>query len=397
MLTEDLLPILLLSYGAFIALTLIVSEALTTRWFKQKLRKAIDQKTDRRARIKETFVSSVRQAWGAVGLSGLILVVLSILLAADAEAMVLMLAFSTIATIVTAGLLLTGSMDQVKRKGVIKEFRRIMREGDRAQFNDLVHGTLSFGKLRFNILAVQAMERWGAPDVKPVLKDLFEQTPPGYTFRPPGLKEIARQASGRIHIEEDLLRRNQKSVWLQQAKVYLFPRRVLKAASNIHSAHFNRLMEGFSPKTYPVPFQQYELHMSFDELVCRDCRTRAVKVPNDYGTFVQCRICGKSETLETGAKRLVGRIGAGKDWEREGESLYVQLWNDERKEPQFADVDALAFGQLKGANADWAIAAVLETLRNHLPPTKLPIPLESEPPKQLSNNALHQLRIISNI
>ena len=395
--TEDLLPLLFLSYSVVIAGSLIATEFITTRFFKRRLRNAIDQKSNRRQLVREAFQGSVVQAWMAIGITGMELIAMSVAVGGDAEARGLLIAVSIASTGIVAGLLLTGSMDSVKRKGVVKEFRRIMKTGDRQQFNDLALGVLDFGKLRFNILAVQAMERWGAPDVVPILKKLFDQTPPGFRFRPPGLKAMAEQALAKVSNAVGTIHWGDEKVWLLQAKSHLYYRRLIVAAASENSVELEGLLAGLKRDRYPVPLRQYALHRAFPDIICRDCRTRAEKVPHAYGSHVKCRVCRKSDRLETGVVQLVGRIGAGKDWERTGESLFVQLWDEGSKEPQFAEIDALAFGPLSGENSDWAIASVLETLRNEMPQDKVPIPLASDPPKQLSTNALHQLRIISKL
>lgn len=107
--------------------------------------------------------------------------------------------------------------------------------------------------------------------------------------------------------------------------------------------------------------------------------------------YVVCRGCGSSLHLIKGVKEVIGLIGGDVDYYRtDGERVYVSLWSEAQKQARNADIDLLEIRNSSGITYDYAINAVLQTLKNDVSrPAEyvkgIPVILTDNPP--LSENA----------
>ncbi|MCP4351284.1 MAG: hypothetical protein GY795_37950 [Desulfobacterales bacterium] len=107
----------------------------------------------------------------------------------------------------------------------------------------------------------------------------------------------------------------------------------------------------------------------FPRLLCSKCFMKTVKKQIvRYGilkiyTVIVCRGCNSWVHLKN-AKRIIGVIGAKEDFYVSKGNAYVSLWSEQQKKARNADIDVLEIRDSEGINYDYAINAVLITLKN---------------------------------
>jgi len=105
-------------------------------------------------------------------------------------------------------------------------------------------------------------------------------------------------------------------------------------------------------------------------LFCTDCFLRSMKETAKISIFksydyVVCRCCGSSLRLIKNVKEVVGLIGGDDhNCQLNGESFYVNLWNEVEKKARNADIDILVIQETTGISYDYAVNAVLNVLKN---------------------------------
>ncbi len=134
------------------------------------------------------------------------------------------------------------------------------------------------------------------------------------------------------------------------------------------------------------PFQKYYPH-----LYCRKClmRTKQIrtglaimytnyicfftspilKIPAMFVRYskniVTCRCCGSGLHFMKNIKQVVGLIGGDiEDISLNEDKLYVSLWSESQKKARNADIDVLEIRNTQGISYDYAINALLITLKN---------------------------------
>ena len=101
-----------------------------------------------------------------------------------------------------------------------------------------------------------------------------------------------------------------------------------------------------------------------DEVVCLIHRTRGVLKKEESWQYPVCRRCGEVNTLVHGVRSLRGVIGPVKPgFVKEGH-YEVPLWDEVKKKPLYGDISVLEVRAGADIEYDWAVSAVLETLRN---------------------------------
>lgn len=114
---------------------------------------------------------------------------------------------------------------------------------------------------------------------------------------------------------------------------------------------------------YEIIMAQLPLRRSFPHLYCHRCLAWAVNPRKPEWDWVECRLCGKVEALETDVRQVVGQIGG--DWEwllNESGILNINLWDVGKKVAKTADIDVLEILADADMDYDWAVSAVLEKL-----------------------------------
>ncbi|MDM8525435.1 hypothetical protein QUF80_18870 [Desulfococcaceae bacterium HSG8] len=80
---------------------------------------------------------------------------------------------------------------------------------------------------------------------------------------------------------------------------------------------------------------------------------------------VRCRAKDESHEFIRGIREIVGLIGSNADeFERDRDRLYINLWSESHKKAINADIDVLEIRDTEGISYDYAINAVLVTLKN---------------------------------
>ena len=102
-----------------------------------------------------------------------------------------------------------------------------------------------------------------------------------------------------------------------------------------------------------------------DTLLCKDCLTRANTRELSSWKLPQCRRCGRLDSLMADVKQVVGVIGTGfaPGW-LSGSQYRVDLWNEDKKEFRYADLDVLEIIGGGDFDYDWAVNAVVEAIHN---------------------------------
>ncbi|MCP4352183.1 MAG: HEAT repeat domain-containing protein [Desulfobacterales bacterium] len=115
---------------------------------------------------------------------------------------------------------------------------------------------------------------------------------------------------------------------------------------------------------------------SYPDLLCSACFLRAAKTTSDGYSFVACRHCGRSSYLIKNAGQAVGVIGGDIDeYQVKDDKVYINLWSEDRKTARNADIDTLEIRDSEDISYDYAINAVLITLKNDV----------SRPPEYVKN------------
>ncbi len=105
-------------------------------------------------------------------------------------------------------------------------------------------------------------------------------------------------------------------------------------------------------------------------LFCRKCVLRTKRIQKTVGLletyeFIACRNCETCLYLIKNIRQVIGLIGSNiEDFYQNGDKIYISLWSEQEKKARNADIDVLEIRDTKGINYDYAINAVLVTLKN---------------------------------
>ncbi len=109
---------------------------------------------------------------------------------------------------------------------------------------------------------------------------------------------------------------------------------------------------------------------SHSHMLCSKCFLRAEKKKLRIGlqkeyTFVACRGCGNWLYLIKNISQAAGLIGGDiEDCRTIDEKVYISLWSEAQKKARNADIDILEIRHAKSISYDYAVNAVLITLKN---------------------------------
>jgi hypothetical protein len=107
---------------------------------------------------------------------------------------------------------------------------------------------------------------------------------------------------------------------------------------------------------------QLPLRRGHPHLFCMECYARTVYLRSGEWDWVECRLCGKSGSLETDVKAVIGQVGGDYEWLLEEGILRINLWDQDNKKARAADIDVLEIVDGGEIDYDWALTAVLEVL-----------------------------------
>lgn len=129
---------------------------------------------------------------------------------------------------------------------------------------------------------------------------------------------------------------------------------------------------------------QKDLIKNYEGLICENDFFRPSKFYLSESVFVACRVCGHSKFLQSSIEEVIGFIGGQEYSWRDGNRLFINLWDEETKKARNADIDALWIMESEDIDYGWAISAVVQNLRNDITiPRKLeeiPAVIKGNPP-----------------
>jgi len=123
--------------------------------------------------------------------------------------------------------------------------------------------------------------------------------------------------------------------------------------------------------SYLASFSSYILSsivlilMSQRKIICRNCLRYSEPLRSRYDKGIRyCERCGRPDYLLKSIKRVIGLIGGDiEDHKIDKDSLYINLWNEERRKARDVDIDILEIRDSPNITYDLAINTVLETLK----------------------------------
>ncbi len=126
-------------------------------------------------------------------------------------------------------------------------------------------------------------------------------------------------------------------------------------------------------------------------LICDKCFLRSEKKGVRARIFkkyflVVCRGCGSSLSFIKNVTQIIGVIGSSvTNYQVDGIKVYVSLWSEVDKKSRNANIDMLEIRNLPGISYDYAINAVLVTLKNDVSRPRdyvkgIPVVIRGNPP-----------------
>ncbi|MCP4347794.1 MAG: HEAT repeat domain-containing protein [Desulfobacterales bacterium] len=115
---------------------------------------------------------------------------------------------------------------------------------------------------------------------------------------------------------------------------------------------------------------QIALQKAYPYLLCSVCFVRAEKIKvkpymSETYTFIGCRHCNCCQRLIKGIRQTVGLIGGDiENFSVNGDRGFVSVWSEQEKKARNADIDILEIRESENISYDYAVNAVLITLKN---------------------------------
>lgn len=131
--------------------------------------------------------------------------------------------------------------------------------------------------------------------------------------------------------------------------------------------------------------------MWFPQVVCDKCHVHAQEFKlSGQQSEVKCPVCSSNAHLLMPIREIIGYIGRPHISPPE-RSVSYDVWDPASKTVAYFELDRLHIGKAEHLNYEWAIAAVVEFYRNHLPPEHWPIKVSIEKGLELDRNSLNLL------
>ena len=386
--------VLLIIGSAFLLFLLTLGlEFVAKRLFVNRVERSIAGGVQYGKALKESYRRAVSSGWTVVIAMAFGLVMAVLFGIEESEARAYLLLIGGIFMGLFVSIYLVASPRRIKRGGLLLVLEKVMREGRKAEVEGLALAAIGFGDLKVQMTLVQAMERWGGEAALEVVVKLRERIR-GYAEVVIGVDNYAQEVIRKLDYARKTKAREDIVGYEQLGGTYLLYKRLGEAASLADADKLRWFAEG-EGEQFAFHTRMQALNQAFPDVCCQKCWARGEQVQLEHHKVVRCKRCQESEHLLLGVKGIKGLIGMEHDWKREGEMVEVGLWDAGKKTVRFAEVDATRFEAGNMENPDWSLARILEALRNQMPPEKMPIPIENEPPEGISPNALLQLEAIT--
>ncbi|MDM8523119.1 hypothetical protein QUF80_07085 [Desulfococcaceae bacterium HSG8] len=105
---------------------------------------------------------------------------------------------------------------------------------------------------------------------------------------------------------------------------------------------------------------------AYPRLFCQNHLMKPCKVRRSLFYYdIRCRAKDCPQEFLAGVRKVAGLIGGNAgDYRRDGDRIYINLWSESEKKAGNADIDVLEIRDTAGINYDYAINAVLVSLKN---------------------------------
>jgi len=127
------------------------------------------------------------------------------------------------------------------------------------------------------------------------------------------------------------------------------------------------------------------------EAFCTRCHIRPESRPLRDTQYLICPECGQIDALIPDVRKVVGVIGPTVEGFEAPFHYHVALWDAEARKTRLAQVDEIVVRDGADFNYDWAVAAVIEALRNRFPSASQQLSYEVSPSLELSPNSRNLL------
>jgi hypothetical protein len=207
------------------------------------------------------------------------------------------------------------------------------------------------------------------------------------------VKIIAHVArNGHVAMENALAQRNILSV--AKLKALVEEHQVLlqqtKSPEFEKGATFRKLVK-VEEDLSEIVNSQWVAKQAFPHIFCLKCYAHAEKSSYDHWEWVACRMCSEAADLKTDVQNVIGQIGGVETFEHDGQTLRINLWNDQTQKARGGDINTLEIVGSQPINYDWGVNAVLEQLsKRNLDEKSIQLQLTDTP--TLDKNTLLLLR-----
>ncbi|HRR96830.1 MAG TPA: hypothetical protein P5150_08910, partial [Candidatus Ratteibacteria bacterium] len=147
-----------------------------------------------------------------------------------------------------------------------------------------------------------------------------------------------------------------------------------------------------------------EFLSSYPILFCRKCylkRPAKIKIYNNIDReFIVCQHCRESNYLEKGVNRVIGVIGADfENFKREGDVVYINLWDNKTKRAVNADIDELEIRKKDEIDYAAVVDSICLELKNDISRDKgylktIPVVLKTDISKEVKDLLKKQFKEI---
>ena len=174
-------------------------------------------------------------------------------------------------------------------------------------------------------------------------------------------------------------------------KRYLELEKVAQAAP-LQMAVNRRMLGDFGESIDAIVYTQVAYRTAFPDLYCKTCLSRAEEQSFKEWQWVRCKRCHDVTDLMIGIQRVIGEIGGTPKWLRQENYLRLNLWDQELKTVQRAEIDELRIVGGINIDYDWAISAVVQKIQNQVETREGQIKVKINGELHLAQNTKHLLR-----
>lgn len=283
---------------------------------------------------------------------------------------------------------LLGILGAFFRKSFVQKFRKgsarhvishLLTKGKSKDIERVLESAFRQSEPKLQTLALEYMREWGSP---PTLQ-LLQSAGPGYS--PQVQEEIASTLTylKGLGNAEVLLVAPLDTYFQEFAHI---TEEIASHMSQIKDWNvYKKKIDQIRSDIDHIILSQTVLRTSFPDVFCRECRSRAEEIVHEEWRYVRCRSCKEAPDLVPGIGMVIGEIGGEGDWVLDEKKLTVAMW-DQSETARPAELDLLRIKSNSGINYDWAVSAVVESMKNRFSDEEMRVKVEVEPGVTMSRN-----------